>query len=586
MLTATLNNNVKKSLNITGDGTELSILKSDNLDLVLLKVGTSTDNWGSGGSLRAENFGVVSGSDWATSTGGVENKGLVEIYNCSRLKLKNISISNAKNSGLYVNNLGYSSIDNCNVGGCKYDCIFFDSTNVNFAVTSTSISNSQVSTGLQSSIHLNNVLNVTIDKCQLEDSETALLITGNDNRNITFKNNYVEATRGDYDIDASSGCGSGFSFHDNYLFGTPNISSIIQPTSPDLNFAPLHWNNNFGSTDPETLNVINTDLFAGMTSSEGVARVTVAHAKSASQQTATIEARTENGYGAGLKSSSVGGEYVLGMLRGSKFDATGSTQAYFTQRYDNSGAINTAPDNYALHIFGGSGAGAKQSLKCSHVGGDVLHTGGLGYSMTGSPNSSTSALYIYHPNNTDRSISASGTINASGADYAEYENNNGLILPKGSIIGFKADGTLTNKYSESFRFGVKSTNPAYVGGDVWGAIDIVGECPMMPTRGIEATDAEYELVLNKYKQDKASFEYRLETERAKVDRIAYAGKCPVNVTGALAGQYIVAVAIEDDDIRGVAVNKEDMTFKQYQNSIGRVNKILDDGRAEVVIIIH
>lgn len=34
------------------------------------------------------------------------------------------------------------------------------------------------------------------------------------------------------------------------------------------------------------------------------------------------------------------------------------------------------------------------------------------------------------------------------------------------------------------------------------------------------------------------------------------------------------------------INKSDMTFVEYQDAIERVNKILDDGRAEVAVIIH
>lgn len=34
------------------------------------------------------------------------------------------------------------------------------------------------------------------------------------------------------------------------------------------------------------------------------------------------------------------------------------------------------------------------------------------------------------------------------------------------------------------------------------------------------------------------------------------------------------------------INKSNMTFSEYQDAVGRVNKILDDGRAEVAVIIH
>jgi len=183
-----------------------------------------------------------------------------------------------------------------------------------------------------------------------------------------------------------------------------------------------------------------------------------------------------------------------------------------------------------------------------------------------SPNPGNTILRIGKNGTTGRSINAAGTINASGADYAEYERNNGLAIDKGTIVGFKADGTLTLTYSESVRFGIKSTNPSYVGGDDWFNEDRPGE---------GATEAEAE-----------AFRQRMDAARAMVDRIAYSGKVPVNVTGATPGSYIVAVAAADGSISSAIVAKSEMTFALYQDVVGRVNRIIDDGRAEVAVIVH
>jgi hypothetical protein len=179
---------------------------------------------------------------------------------------------------------------------------------------------------------------------------------------------------------------------------------------------------------------------------------------------------------------------------------------------------------------------------------------------------------------TGRSLNASGTLNASGADYAEYEHNNGLTISKGSVVGFKADGTLTLTFSEAVRFAIKSTDPSYVGGDTWGAPDQVGERPTQPE-----DDAE-QSVIDQYETDLAAFEAALEAARQLVDRIAYSGKVPVNIQGATAGDYIIAVAADDGSIDGQAVADPD--FTQYKLAVGRVNRILEDGRAEVAVIIH
>ena len=193
-------------------------------------------------------------------------------------------------------------------------------------------------------------------------------------------------------------------------------------------------------------------------------------------------------------------------------------------------------------------------------------------------NAAGTAIYVGKNTSTNRSISTGGTVNASGADYAEYEYNNGLTISKGSVVGFKADGTLTLTYSEAVRFGVKSTDPSYVGGDTWGNEDKVGKRPANPAQDDEQT------VKDKYAIDLAHWEASLEAARQKVDRIAYSGKVPVNVTGATPGGYIIAAQAEDGSIIGEFVIDPD--FAQYKKTVGRVNKLLPDGRCEVAVIVH
>ena len=189
-----------------------------------------------------------------------------------------------------------------------------------------------------------------------------------------------------------------------------------------------------------------------------------------------------------------------------------------------------------------------------------------------------SAMFLARDSITARSINAAGTVNASGADYAEYEQNNGLTISKGSVVGFKADGTLTLTFSEAVRFAIKSTDPAYVGGDSWGTKDAIGPEPTAPDEDAEQS------VIDQYEDDLTTYKAVLEAARQLVDRIAYSGKVPVNIQGATAGDYIIAVAADDGSIDGQAVSDPD--FTQYKLSVGRVNRILEDGRAEVAVIIH
>jgi hypothetical protein len=80
-------------------------------------------------------------------------------------------------------------------------------------------------------------------------------------------------------------------------------------------------------------------------------------------------------------------------------------------------------------------------------------------------------MLINKRTSTGRSINAAGTINASGADYAEYlrkaHAHIECLFPKGQVLGINNDGELTPRWSEAHSFVIKSYEPSYVGGDTW-----------------------------------------------------------------------------------------------------------------------
>jgi hypothetical protein len=188
------------------------------------------------------------------------------------------------------------------------------------------------------------------------------------------------------------------------------------------------------------------------------------------------------------------------------------------------------------------------------------------------PNAAADVMQVTTNSSTGRSISAGGTINASGNDYAEYMLKAVTdTISKGDIVGIDNEGLLTNIFSDSVSFVVKSTNPSYVGGDAWGTV--VGK---RPERTTDQTEEEFAPIL-------AEFEAKLEVERQKVDRIAFSGQVPVNVTGATVGDYIIPIETEDGKITGQPITNP--TFEQYQISVGKVWKIMEDGRAFIAVKI-
>ncbi len=168
---------------------------------------------------------------------------------------------------------------------------------------------------------------------------------------------------------------------------------------------------------------------------------------------------------------------------------------------------------------------------------------------TAGVNSALTGMSINKVGSTGRSINAAGTINALGTDYAEYMEKAGeFTINKGDICGIDANGKLTNVFANAISFLVKSTSPSFVGGDFWGS-------------NIEDS-AELELA------------------RQTVDRIAFAGQVPVNVTGATVGQYIIPIN-NNGAISGQAISNP--TFEQYQTSVGKVIAIEADGRAKIIV---
>ncbi|MCM2564219.1 hypothetical protein [Janthinobacterium kumbetense] len=245
----------------------------------------------------------------------------------------------------------------------------------------------------------------------------------------------------------------------------------------------------------------------------------------------------------------------------------------------------------------------------------------------GSWSAPVAVLYIGKNSTTGRSVSAGGTVNTSGNDYAEYIFKSpacGVVSP-GQIVGITADNKVTDQWADAVMFSIKSTAPSFVGGDSW-ANDIgqrpspqAGPAPTQPLRREDVvtqhpvpgtnppeyedvvtepgdTDDEwaqkqatytaalaaYNIAVQQDAEAMAAFDAALEVERQKVDRIAIAGRVPVNVLGTLPGDYIVPVQ-DGAGIKGIAVHEDDLSMKQYLHAVGRVISIEPDGRAYVMV---
>ncbi|UIJ43734.1 hypothetical protein LZK98_11595 [Sphingomonas cannabina] len=261
-------------------------------------------------------------------------------------------------------------------------------------------------------------------------------------------------------------------------------------------------------------------------------------------------------------------------------------------------SLNPSGGNLLVGIANGTEHRIRK-LVASNAGAAILNVMGEGaltatfYAITGGQGSSANAaVKIGTDGVTGRSISTGGTINVNGADYAEYMTKAegcGTIAP-GDVCGVTAEGLLTRTWSEAIGFVVKSTDPAYVGGDSWAqqigtrpeAPAPIGEEPVLPdfpppapgdmplaedgeasetyqqrvaawgaqvtaywqalsayqqqvaaypaahTAWVEAK-AAFDTAQAQYETDLADWETALEAARQRVDRIAFSGQVPVNV---------------------------------------------------------
>lgn len=186
-----------------------------------------------------------------------------------------------------------------------------------------------------------------------------------------------------------------------------------------------------------------------------------------------------------------------------------------------------------------------------YIGGQTLaefnDTGALGaphkfLSVNGTTgNAAACGLRTSADSVTGRGINAGGTVNASGADYAEYVKKSAgcAVIKKGEVCGLDKHGEITHKFSESVTFLIKSTDPSYVGGDIFEPED-----------------------------------------RENYDRMAFSGIVPLATVGGAAGDYVVPYANgESIGVKFVGTPE----YLDYLTAVGRVSKVDSEGYAMVLV---
>ncbi len=232
---------------------------------------------------------------------------------------------------------------------------------------------------------------------------------------------------------------------------------------------------------------------------------------------------------------------------------------------------NTGVTKGGLRLVYGSGESDGDTFFVANGGGSnsqavtMLVVQGEGFSTN------HGALHVGRHTGNNRSINAGGTINASGADYAEYmlKSDGCADIAKGEVCGVDADGKLTKTFSAAKSFVIKSTDPSYVGADTWWT-------EKEPERYTDEGKTKYTTAWK-------DWDTRREAARVNVDRVAFSGQVPVNITGSFSvGDYVYPQA-NGSNIECVA--KTTPTFEEYQLCVGKIWTTMDDGRPLVAVKI-
>jgi hypothetical protein len=255
-----------------------------------------------------------------------------------------------------------------------------------------------------------------------------------------------------------------------------------------------------------------------------------------------------------------------------------------------------------------------------------------GQAATNSTSGAQCVVAVAKSDFNNRSINCAGTVNSSGADYAEYmvKKDASFTLQKGDICGITSNGTLTNVFSESLSFVIKSTNPSFVGNeqDLGPANtdlknlsisddeikDYIEENSLVNPYVVTQADKDafvrtseiltdeqvdtelenrrirrFESDIKKRMLDERvlyntasdeRFKTQYEPKRFLVERIAFCGQVPVNLVGT-PGDYVVPTQGPNDSIVGIA--KRNVSFEEYQNAVGKIIKVLSSTQVLCIV---
>jgi len=221
-----------------------------------------------------------------------------------------------------------------------------------------------------------------------------------------------------------------------------------------------------------------------------------------------------------------------------------------------------------------------------------------------SVNAAAASMKIGAISSTNRSINATGTINALGADYGEYmQCESGSHPTAGQVCGIDSNGMITLDYFSANRYVVISTKPSFVGGDSFnpGAKDNLHINHAKNTRRLRSYQSSGLLTRRLRPRNVFSVKnYKVSNDKmtTSVDSILYSivsfcGRTPVNkafiknASSINTGDYLFVDAPDASSthsIMATSIRKDLLTLNQLLNSIGQIISIdLASGNPTIIV---
>jgi len=192
--------------NISGAGIGISIVKLSGTNTnasLFINGGSISTPWGSGGGCTIRGLSLQGNWDGATTNSTTDIStigGLIKWWAGAYVKMYECALFNCYGFGFFCYRMGYSDIHDCHIYTNAKNGVHVDGPNGSDAITSSSINHTSINSCRGSgatggkAIYIKNGFYFNVNSCTIEDVDIGIYIDGNDNRNITIFETYIEST--------------------------------------------------------------------------------------------------------------------------------------------------------------------------------------------------------------------------------------------------------------------------------------------------------------------------------------------------------------------------------------------------------